>query len=77
MVIFVVAILDKMSVESKLLVETRASLFLCTIFNIVDPFNFPRFNFVHDLVMYLYKNNLQKYIEIYVQKVRAMICLGD
>ena len=28
-----------------------------------------RFNFVHDLVMYLYKNNLQKYIEIYVQKV--------
>lgn len=28
-----------------------------------------RFEFVHDLVLYLYKNNLQKYIEIYVQKV--------
>jgi clathrin heavy chain len=28
-----------------------------------------RFNFVHDLVLYLYQNNLQKYIEIYVQKV--------
>ena len=29
-----------------------------------------RFDFVHDLVLYLYRNNLQKYIEIYVQKVR-------
>ncbi|KAI9493853.1 hypothetical protein BDB00DRAFT_762730 [Zychaea mexicana] len=28
-----------------------------------------RFNFVHDLVLYLYHNNLQKYIEVYVQKV--------
>jgi clathrin heavy chain len=28
-----------------------------------------RFDFVHDLVLYLYQNNLQKYIEIYVQKV--------
>ena len=28
-----------------------------------------RFDFVHDLVLYLYKSNLQKYIEIYVQKV--------
>uniref|UniRef100_A0A646QDZ5 Clathrin heavy chain n=2 Tax=Scolopendridae TaxID=41363 RepID=A0A646QDZ5_9MYRI len=28
-----------------------------------------RFNFVHDLVLYLYRNSLQKYIEIYVQKV--------
>ncbi|XP_033115342.1 clathrin heavy chain 1 isoform X2 [Anneissia japonica] len=28
-----------------------------------------RFDFVHDLVLYLYHNNLQKYIEIYVQKV--------
>ncbi|GFQ92711.1 clathrin heavy chain 1 [Trichonephila clavata] len=28
-----------------------------------------RFDFVHDLVLYLYRNNLQKYIEIYVQKV--------
>jgi clathrin heavy chain len=28
-----------------------------------------RYNFVHDLVLYLYRNNLQKYIEIYVQKV--------
>lgn len=30
-----------------------------------------RFDFVHDLVLYLYRNNLQKYIEIYVQKVRC------
>lgn len=30
-----------------------------------------RFDFVHDLVLYLYRNNLQKYIEIYVQKVRT------
>jgi len=28
-----------------------------------------RYDFVHDLVLYLYRNNLQKYIEIYVQKV--------
>jgi len=28
-----------------------------------------RFNFVHDLVLYLYRNSLTKYIEIYVQKV--------
>lgn len=28
-----------------------------------------RFNFVHDLVLYLYRNNSIKYIEIYVQKV--------
>ncbi|RUS20583.1 clathrin, heavy polypeptide, isoform CRA_b, partial [Endogone sp. FLAS-F59071] len=28
-----------------------------------------RFDFVHDLVLYLFHNNLQKYIEIYVQKV--------
>ncbi|XP_012589734.1 PREDICTED: clathrin heavy chain 2 [Condylura cristata] len=28
-----------------------------------------RFDFVHDLVLYLYHKNLQKYIEIYVQKV--------
>jgi clathrin heavy chain len=28
-----------------------------------------RFDFVHDLVLYLYRNNLQEYIEIYVQKV--------
>lgn len=28
-----------------------------------------RFDFVHDLVLYLCRNNLQKYIEIYVQKV--------
>ncbi|CAH8448800.1 unnamed protein product [Schistosoma intercalatum] len=28
-----------------------------------------RFDFVHDLVLYLFRNNLQKYIEIYVQKV--------
>ena len=31
-----------------------------------------RFDFVHDLVLYLYRNNLQKYIEIYVQKVRPL-----
>lgn len=30
-----------------------------------------RFDFVHDLVLYLYKLNLQKYIEIYVQKVNS------
>src|SRR6266568_2218294 len=28
-----------------------------------------RFDFIHDLVLYLYRNSLQKYIEIYVQKV--------
>eukprot|EP00055_Hartaetosiga_balthica_P005740 m.17283 g.17283 ORF g.17283 m.17283 type:complete len:1668 (+) comp4760_c0_seq1:19-5022(+) len=28
-----------------------------------------RYDFVHDLVMHLYKNDLKKYIEIYVQKV--------
>lgn len=33
-----------------------------------------RFDFVHDLVLYLYRNSLQKYIEIYVQKVCN--CLG-
>lgn len=31
-----------------------------------------RFDFVHDLVLYLYRNNLQKYIEIYVQKVSVI-----
>ena len=31
-----------------------------------------RFDFVHDLVLYLYRNNLQKYIEIYVQKVSLL-----
>ena len=30
-----------------------------------------RFNFVHDLVLYLYRNNLMKNIEIYVQRVSA------
>lgn len=34
-----------------------------------------RFDFVHDLVLYLYRNNLQKYIEIYVQKVRELALL--
>lgn len=33
-----------------------------------------RFDFVHDLVLYLYRNNLQKYIEIYVQKVSFGNC---
>ncbi|KAJ1507724.1 hypothetical protein HMI54_001426 [Coelomomyces lativittatus] len=28
-----------------------------------------RFEFVHDLVLYLYQNNMFKYIEVYVQKV--------
>ena len=31
-----------------------------------------RFDFVHDLVLYLYRNTLQKYIEIYVQKVSVI-----
>ena len=36
-----------------------------------------RFDYVHDLVLYLYRNNLQKYIEIYVQKVgNALWCWG-
>ncbi|XP_022191703.2 clathrin heavy chain [Nilaparvata lugens] len=30
-----------------------------------------RFNFVDELVIYLYQNNLHKYIEVYVQKVNA------
>ncbi|KAJ1548234.1 hypothetical protein HK096_008280 [Nowakowskiella sp. JEL0078] len=30
-----------------------------------------RFNFVHDLVLFLYQNNMYKYIEIYVQKVNT------
>ena len=30
-----------------------------------------RFDFVNDLVLYLWKNNLQRYIEIYVQKVNT------
>ncbi|KAI0239202.1 Clathrin heavy chain [Massospora cicadina] len=30
-----------------------------------------RFDFVHDLVLYLYQNNFYKYIETYVQKVNA------
>ncbi|KAF9986069.1 hypothetical protein BGZ65_008891 [Modicella reniformis] len=30
-----------------------------------------RFDFVHDLVLYLYQNNLSKYIETYVQKVNS------
>eukprot|EP00039_Didymoeca_costata_P018242 m.332709 g.332709 ORF g.332709 m.332709 type:complete len:1698 (-) comp16994_c0_seq1:153-5246(-) len=30
-----------------------------------------RFDMVHDLVMHLYKNDLRKYIEIYVQKVNT------
>lgn len=30
-----------------------------------------RFNFVHDLVLFLYQNNQYKYIEIYVQKVNS------
>lgn len=34
-----------------------------------------RFDFVHDLVLYLYRNNLQKYIEIYVQKVSLFLIL--
>lgn len=36
-----------------------------------------RFDFVHDLVLYLYRNNLQKYIEIYVQKVRGLRYFGS
>ena len=29
-----------------------------------------RHDMVHDLVLYLYRNQLQKYIEVFVQKVR-------
>ena len=36
-----------------------------------------RFDFVHDLVLYLYRNTLQKYIEIYVQKVPEASLLPD
>uniref|UniRef100_H2ZKQ9 Clathrin heavy chain n=1 Tax=Ciona savignyi TaxID=51511 RepID=H2ZKQ9_CIOSA len=32
-----------------------------------------RFDFVHDLVLYLYRNNIPKYIEIYVQKVGSPV----
>lgn len=38
-----------------------------------------RFDFVHELVLYLYRNQLMKYIEIYVQKVnpsRTPVVLG-
>ena len=35
-----------------------------------------RFDFVHDLVLYLYRNNLQKYIEIYIQKVSLCILVS-
>lgn len=31
-----------------------------------------RFNFVHDLVLYLHKNNLMKNIEVYVQRVISL-----
>ncbi|KAF9584414.1 hypothetical protein BGW38_006556 [Lunasporangiospora selenospora] len=31
-----------------------------------------RFDFVHDLVLYLYHNNLGKYVEVYVQKVNPL-----
>lgn len=34
-----------------------------------------RFDFVHDLVLYLYRNSLQKYIEIYVQKVQHYLMI--
>ena len=35
-----------------------------------------RFDFVHDLVLYLEKNKLSKYIEIYVQKVgKTSLCV--
>ena len=36
-----------------------------------------RFDFVHDLVLYLYHNSLQKYIEIYVQKVLEIKCFWN
>jgi clathrin heavy chain len=35
-----------------------------------------RFNFVHDLVLYLYRNNLVKYIEIYVQNVKIQCSMS-
>ncbi|KAF5355246.1 hypothetical protein D9758_006001 [Tetrapyrgos nigripes] len=31
-----------------------------------------RFDFVHDLVLYLYQNNLTKFIEVYVQRVNSV-----
>lgn len=31
-----------------------------------------RFDFVHDLVLYLYQNNLTKFIEVYVQRVNSI-----
>ena len=31
-----------------------------------------RFDFVHDLVLYLYQNGLTKYIEVYVQRVNSV-----
>ena len=36
-----------------------------------------RFDYVHDLVLYLFRNNLQKYIEIYVQKVCVGLVVTD
>ena len=36
-----------------------------------------RFIFVHDLVIYLYKNDLKKYIEIDVQEVCVCMLLLD
>uniref|UniRef100_A0A1I8FCR0 WD_REPEATS_REGION domain-containing protein n=1 Tax=Macrostomum lignano TaxID=282301 RepID=A0A1I8FCR0_9PLAT len=44
--------------EAKLLTTSCRLIIVCD-----------RFDFVHDLVLYLYRNSLQKYIEIYVQKV--------
>ncbi|MEQ2201678.1 hypothetical protein XENOCAPTIV_016286, partial [Xenoophorus captivus] len=35
-----------------------------------------RFDFVHDLVLYLYRNTLQKYIEIYVNPSRLPVVIG-
>ncbi len=34
-----------------------------------------RFDMVHDLVLYLYRNSLQKYIEVFVQKVNIQCLL--
>ena len=31
-----------------------------------------RFDFVHDLVLYLYQNGLTKFIEVYVQRVNSV-----
>ncbi len=35
---------------------------------------YDRFDTVHDLLLYLYGNNLQKYIEVFIEKVTFSVC---